>query len=61
MTNPLLSEWTTSFDLPPFDLIDDSHFAPAVETALEQARANIAAITDGSDPCLLYTSPSPRD
>ena len=50
MTNPLLSEWTTSFDLPPFDLIDDSHFAPAVETALEQARANIAAITDGSDP-----------
>ncbi len=50
MTNPLLSDWTTPFDLPPFDLIEDSDFAPAVETALDQARANIAAICDGSTP-----------
>ncbi|MDA9207640.1 M3 family metallopeptidase [Octadecabacter sp.] len=55
MTNPLLSDWTTSFDLPPFDLIDDTHFAPAVDAALGQARANIAAICDDTDPTFANT------
>jgi len=50
MTNPLLTDWTTPFELPPFDLIEDAHFAPAVDAALDQSRANIAAITDGSEP-----------
>ena len=50
MTNPLLADWTTPFELPPFDAIEDSHFAPAVEAALEAARGNIAAICDGSEP-----------
>ena len=46
MTNPLLSEWETPFELPPFDAISDDDFAPAVEAALAEARANIAAIAD---------------
>ncbi len=49
MTNPLLSDWDTPFGLPPYDLIDDAHFSPAVQAGIEQARANIAAITDNPD------------
>ena len=49
MTNPLLAEWKTPFGLPPFDLISDDHFASAVDAALEEARANIAAIAENPD------------
>ncbi len=49
MTNPLLTDWTTPFGLPPFDTIKDADFAPAVDAALTQARANIAAITATDD------------
>lgn len=50
MTNPLRASWDTPFELPPFNLIEDTHFAPAVEAALADARAAIAAICDGSVP-----------
>ncbi len=46
MTNPLLSRWDTPFQLPPFADISDDHFAPAFETAMDEARANIATIAD---------------
>ena len=46
MTNPLLADWSTPFELPPFADITDDHFAPAFETALDRARAEIAAIAD---------------
>ncbi|MGI9390639.1 MAG: M3 family metallopeptidase, partial [Boseongicola sp.] len=46
MTNPLLAEWTTPFGLPPFDKISDDDFAPALDIALSEARANIAAIAE---------------
>ena len=49
MTNPLLAPWNTPFELPPFDLIKDDHFAPAFEAAMDQARANVAAIADNPD------------
>ncbi len=44
MTNVLLSPWETPFDLPPFDRIDDEDFAPALETALIEHNAEVAAI-----------------
>ncbi|KJZ20798.1 M3 family metallopeptidase [Loktanella sp. S4079] len=50
MTNPLLAVWDTPFGLPPFDLISDDDFAPAVDAALAEARANIAAIAANSEP-----------
>lgn len=50
MTNPLLSPWEGAFALPPFALIRDDHFAPAFETALAEARANIAAIAQNPEP-----------
>ena len=49
MTNPLLSDWDTPFDLPPFDVIEDAHFAPAADHALEEARAAINAIAENED------------
>ena len=49
MTNPLLQTWDTPFGLPPFDKISDDDFAPAVDTALAEARTNIATITANED------------
>jgi len=49
MTNPLLSNWDTPFQLPPFADISDGDFAPAFETAMDEARANIAAIAENHD------------
>ncbi len=46
MTNPLLEEWHTPFEIAPFDRIGDDHFAPGFEAALAQARKRIAAIAD---------------
>ena len=50
MTNPLLQTWDTPFGLPPFDRLSDEDWAPAVEAALAEARANIAAIADDPRP-----------
>jgi peptidyl-dipeptidase Dcp len=50
MTNPLLSDWDTPFDLPPFDAIEDDHFAPAMDAALEDGRAAIRDIADNPEP-----------
>ena len=50
MTNPLLADWTGPFGLPPFADIEDADFGPAFETALEEARANIARIADDPAP-----------
>jgi len=50
MTNPLLADWTGDFALPPFDAINDEDFAPAIEVALDEARAGVAAIADNPEP-----------
>jgi peptidyl-dipeptidase Dcp len=50
MTNPLLSEWTTEFSLPPFAQITDADFAPAFDQGLTEARAAIAAIAENPEP-----------
>lgn len=49
MTNPLLSDWTTPFGLPPFAEISDDDFAPGFEAALTGARAELAEIIDNPD------------
>ena len=49
MTNPLLAPWTTPYGLPPFDLISDDDFAPAVEVALTEAMTAIEAVADNAD------------
>ena len=42
--NPLLSPSTLPNGAPPFDLIGEEHYLPAVEAAIGEARAEIAAI-----------------
>lgn len=50
MTNPLLGDWSTPFDLPPYADISDADFEEAFEVLIEEARAEIAAIADQTDP-----------
>jgi len=50
MTNPLLAAWKTPYGLPPFDMISDQDYAPAVDAALTEARANIATIAENPEP-----------
>ncbi|WP_137699721.1 M3 family metallopeptidase [Marimonas lutisalis] len=51
MTNPLLADWNTPFELAPFDAISDEDFAPALEEALAAHEAEIAKIAgDPSEP-----------
>jgi len=44
MTNPLLSDWTGPHRLAPFDAISDEDFAPALEVALAENKAEVDAI-----------------
>ncbi|WP_373029860.1 M3 family metallopeptidase [Sulfitobacter sp.] len=44
MTNPLLQDWDTPFELAPFDKISDSNFEPALDEALTTHRMEIDAI-----------------
>ena len=48
--NPLLEAWTGRFGLPPFDRIDASHFAPALELAMREHRAEVDAIARNPAP-----------
>lgn len=49
MTNPLLQDWTTPFQIAPFDRISDDDFAPALTTALAEHRAEIDVIASSDD------------
>lgn len=49
MTTPLLQDWTTPFQIAPFDRISDDDFAPALTTALAEHRAEIDAIASSDD------------
>ncbi|QFT62174.1 M3 family metallopeptidase [Roseivivax sp. THAF30] len=46
MNNPLLEPWSTPFGIPPFAEISDEDYAPALETALIEHDAEIAAIAE---------------
>jgi peptidyl-dipeptidase Dcp len=48
--NPLLSEFNTPFGTPPFDLIEDDHFLPAIAEAIRVHKLEIEAITSNPEP-----------
>jgi peptidyl-dipeptidase Dcp len=48
--NPLLQEWTTPFQVPPFDEIRNEHFRPAFEEAFSQLTREIDAIATEEAP-----------
>ncbi|MBO9434271.1 M3 family metallopeptidase [Ruegeria sp. R13_0] len=49
MTNPILSDWTTPFELAPFAKISDDDFAPALDEALQAHNAQIDAIAANTE------------
>lgn len=49
MTNPFFSEYQTPFGVPPFDKIQAKHFMPAFEKGMDDARAELKAITDSRE------------
>jgi peptidyl-dipeptidase Dcp len=49
MTNPILADWQTPFEIAPFADISDDDFAPALEQALAAHKAEIEAIRDNAD------------
>lgn len=49
MTNPLLAEWDTPFEIPPFGKIKADHYTEAFQTALQQSEAEIEAIACNND------------
>ncbi|KIT16333.1 M3 family metallopeptidase [Jannaschia aquimarina] len=49
MPNPLLADWTAEFAIPPFDRIEDEHFAPALEAGMEEGRTAIGKIAENPE------------
>jgi peptidyl-dipeptidase Dcp len=47
--NPLLSDWSTPFEVPPFDKIKIEHFQPAFDAMLAANIAEIEAIANAKD------------
>ena len=44
MINPLLSDWSKTSKLPPYDTIDDSHFEQAIDKAMNSQNSVIESI-----------------
>ena len=49
MTNSLLAEWDTPFQIAPFGQIEDAHVEPAFEAAMQEARADIEKIAENPE------------
>ncbi len=47
--NPFLKPYTTPFETPPFHVIRNEHFLPALEEALKEARSEVEAIAGSSE------------
>ena len=48
-TNPLVQEWNTPFQTPPFSQISIEHYEPAIDFAIEVNRAEIEAIINNPE------------
>ncbi len=49
-TNPLVMQWLTPYQTPPFDLIKTEHYKPAMLYAIEKAKQDINAIITNTKP-----------
>ena len=59
--NPLLAPWTAPFGLPPFERIRPEHFAPALQEAMRQHRAELDAIGAQAGPATFENTVEPLD
>ncbi|MDX1905176.1 MAG: M3 family metallopeptidase [Thermonemataceae bacterium] len=49
MNNPLLAQWDTPHQTPPFDKIKNEHYVPALQFAIQEAKKEIEAIANNSE------------
>lgn len=49
MENPLLSEFDTPFQVPPYDKIEEAHYLPAFEKGIAEEKAEVAAIINNPE------------
>ena len=47
--NPFLNEYTTPFQVPPFDQIKNEHYMPAFETGIAEQQAEVDAIVNNAE------------
>lgn len=47
--NPLLEKFTSPNEAPPFNIIKEEHYLPAVRAAIEEARANVESIKNSPE------------
>jgi peptidyl-dipeptidase Dcp len=59
--NPFFTEYSTPFQVPPFDKIDTSHYLPAFMEGMKQHDVEIAAITDNSQEATFENTVLPFD
>jgi peptidyl-dipeptidase Dcp len=48
-TNPLLTEFTTPYGVPPFDMIKNEHYKPAFEAAMQVHKAEVDSIANNTN------------
>jgi peptidyl-dipeptidase Dcp len=48
--NPFFVEWTTPYEVPPWDAIELDHFLPAVERGIAEQRQEVEAVAENADP-----------
>ena len=60
-TNPFLSEYTTPFQVPPFDQIKIEHYMPAFEAGIKEQQDEVNAIVSNSEPATFENTILPYD
>jgi peptidyl-dipeptidase Dcp len=59
--NPFLTEYTTPFQVPPFDQIKNEHYLPAFEAGIAEQQAEIEAIVNNAEPATFENTVLPFD
>ena len=59
--NPFLTEYTTPFQVPPFDQIKIEHYLPAFEAGMKEQLAEVEAIVNNTEPATFENTILPYD
>lgn len=59
--NPFLSEYTTPFQVPPFDQIKNEHYMPAFEAGIAEQQAEVEKIVNNDEPATFENTILPFD
>ena len=59
--NPFLTEYTTPFQVPPFDQIKNEHYLPAFEAGIAEQQAEVEAIVNNAEPATFENTILPFD